>query len=116
MKTLNLSIVVMIPHLFSSKKEKLYRAIKSVQKAKLRSSLKLKVRILIHLDGIKNAREKKSFEKLLEKKVGPGVYCTWCEKNIGFVGGINKAINFARKNLNFDWFIILNDDAVLVEN
>lgn len=106
----------MIPHLFSSKKEKLYRAIKSVQKAKLRSSLKLKVRILIHLDGIKNAREKKSFEKLLEKKVGPGVYCTWCEKNIGFVGGINKAINFARKNLNFDWFIILNDDAVLVEN
>ena len=116
MRKKTLSVILMIPHLYSSEKSKLYMLFKSISKAKFKSRYPLDLKIIVHLDGIGDAGKKAAVEKSLNKKINNPVYCTWSVKNIGFTGGINKAIDFARHNFNFNWFTVLNDDLILNEN
>ncbi|MCB2183190.1 MAG: glycosyltransferase [Desulfobulbaceae bacterium] len=69
--------------------------------------------VIFLVDNSVDANEKKFLEEWFEKK--DNVYLFFPSRNLGFAAGVNHALRTARQE-GFHRFLILNNDAILVQN
>lgn len=106
-------IAIIIPSVYPFSSKYLQNCLNSIYQT---NCFKFEITIIVHLINFPLSLSQKSFEKKIRNKNNFKLYFIYSFCKIGFPQAINNAIFFGNFNFNPDWYLIINDDALLDKN